>query len=53
VLGALAALWLSGRRPAPAHWPDDGVRQVLGAAARQPWNMRIAARYPQGRGVMK
>lgn len=53
VLGVLEALWLSGRLQVPAHWPDDGVRQVLVAAARQKWNIRIAERYPHGRGVMK
>jgi hypothetical protein len=53
VLGALEALWLSGRLQAPAHWPDDGVRQVLVAAARQKWNIRIAERYPHGWGVTK
>ena len=53
VLGALEALWLSGRLQAPAHWPDDGVRRVLVAAARQKWNIRIAERYPHGRGVTK
>jgi hypothetical protein len=53
VLGALEALWLSGRLQTPAHWPDDAVRQVLVAATRQPWNIRIAGRYPHGRGVMK
>ena len=35
------------------HWDDDGVRHVLVAAARQQWNIRIAERYPHGRGVMK
>ena len=42
--------------PAPAAariWDDDGVRRVLVAAARQQWNIRIAERYPHGRGVMK
>jgi hypothetical protein len=29
------------------------VRRVLGAAARQPWHIRMAERYPHGRGVMK
>jgi hypothetical protein len=53
VLGALEALWLRGRLQAPAHWPDDAVRQVLVEAARQQWNIRIAERYPHGRGVMK
>ncbi len=53
VLGALEALWLSGRLQAPSHWPDDAVRQVLVAAARQQWNIRMAERYPHGRGVTK
>jgi hypothetical protein len=53
VLGAIEALWLSGRLQAPSHWPDDEVRQVLVAAARQQWNIRLAERYPHGRGVMK
>jgi hypothetical protein len=53
VLGEIERLWLSGRLQAPAHWPDDVVRQVLVEAARQQWNIRIAERYPHGRGVMK
>jgi hypothetical protein len=53
VLGEVERLWLSGRLQAPAHWPEDGVRRVLVEAARQQWNIRIAERYPQGRGVMK
>ena len=53
VLGALEALWLTGRLQTPLHWEDDGVRQVLIRAARQPWNIRIAERYRHGRGVMK
>ena len=53
VLGEVERLWLSGRLQAPAHWPDDGGRRVLVDAARQQWNLRIAERYPQGRGVTK
>jgi hypothetical protein len=52
VLGAIEELWLRGRLTAPPHLDEDGVRQVLVAAARQPWNIRIAERYPHGRGVM-
>jgi len=53
VLGEMERLWLSGRLQAAAHWPDDGVRRVLVEAARQQWNIRIAERYPHGRGVTK
>jgi hypothetical protein len=53
VLGALEALWLSGRLQEPPHYAEDGVRQVLREAARLKWNIRIAERYPHGRGVMK
>jgi hypothetical protein len=35
VLGAIEELWLTGRLQTPPHWPADGVRQVLVAAARQ------------------
>jgi hypothetical protein len=53
VLGAIEELWLTGRLQTPPHWPADGVRQVLIAAARQKWNIRIAERYRHGRGVVK
>lgn len=53
VLGALEQLWLTGQLTTPPPWDEDGVRRVLVAAARQPWNIRIAERYPHGRGVMK
>lgn len=53
VLGAIEQLWLTGQLTAPPPWEDDGVRRVLVAAARQQWNIRIAERYPYGRGVMK
>jgi hypothetical protein len=53
VLGALETLWLTGQLITPLHWDEDGVRRVLVAAARQQWNIRIAERYPHGRGVMK
>jgi hypothetical protein len=53
VLGAIEELWLTGRLQTPPHFADDGVRQVLVAAARQKWNIRIAERYRHGRGVMK
>jgi len=53
VLGAIEELWLSGRLQAPPQGAEDGVRQVLVQAARQKWNIRIAERYPHGRGVMK
>ena len=54
VLGAIETVVAdrpaAGARPT---WTDDGVRRVLVAAARQKWNIRIAERYPHGRGVMK
>jgi hypothetical protein len=53
VLGELERLWLSGQVQTPPHWPEDEVRQVLIAAARQTWNIRIAERYRHGRGVVK
>jgi hypothetical protein len=53
VLGAIEELWLTGRLQPPLTWEDDGVRQVLVAAARQQWNIRIAERYRHGRGVVK
>ena len=53
VLGAIETLWLTGQLTTPPHWDEDGVRRVLVAAARQQWNIRIAERYPHGRGVMK
>jgi hypothetical protein len=53
VLGAIEELWLTGRLQPPPHWPADGVRRVLVAAARQKWNIRIAERYRHGRGVVK
>jgi hypothetical protein len=52
VLGAIEALWTTGQLQLPPHLADDGVRQVLVEAARQKWNIRIAERYPHGRGVM-
>lgn len=53
VLGAIEALWATGHLQLPPSLNDDGVRQVLVAAARQQWNIRIAERYPHGRGVMQ
>jgi hypothetical protein len=53
VLGAIEQLWLRGQLQLPPHLDDDGVRRVLVEAARQKWNIRIAERYPHGRGVMK
>ena len=53
VLGAIEAVWTRGHLQHPPHLDDDGVRQVLVQAARQKWNIRIAERYPHGRGVMK
>jgi hypothetical protein len=53
VLGALETLWLTRQLQCPPRLDDDGVRRVLVAAARQKWNIRIAERYPHGRGVMK
>jgi hypothetical protein len=51
VLGAIEDLWCSGPLRVPSHFADDGVRQVLVAAAQQKWNIRIANRYRHGRGV--
>jgi hypothetical protein len=53
VLGAIEALWSTGQLRLPPHLDDEGVRQVLVAAARQKWNIRIAERYRHGRGVVK
>jgi hypothetical protein len=53
VLGAVEALWFQGQLVVPPHLDDNGVRQVLVEAARQKWNIRIAERYPHGRGVAK
>jgi hypothetical protein len=53
VLGAIEELWLTGQLQHPPHWAAEGVRQVLIEAARQKWNLRIAERYPHGRGVVK
>ncbi len=53
VLGALEVLWTTGHLHIPTALGDDGMRRVLVAAARQKWNIRIAERYPHGRGVMK
>ncbi|HXG17458.1 MAG TPA: transposase [Methylomirabilota bacterium] len=52
VLGAIETLWTSGHLQLPPHLAEEGVRQVLVQAVRQPWNIRIAERYPHGRGVM-
>jgi putative transposase len=51
--GAMEALWTTGQLQVPPSCEADGVRQVLVAAARQQGNIRLAERYPQGRGVMK
>jgi hypothetical protein len=53
VLGAIEELWSTGQLSLPPRLDDDGVRQVLVAAARQKWNIRIAERYKHGRGVVK
>jgi hypothetical protein len=53
VLGEVERRWLSGHLQLPPHRDDDGVRQVLVQAARQEWNIRIAERYPHGRGGTK
>jgi hypothetical protein len=53
VLGATEALWSTGQLRLPPHLDDDGVRRVLGEAARQKWNIRIAERYRHGQGVAK
>jgi hypothetical protein len=51
-VGAIETLWLTGQLTAPPHLDEDGGRQVLVEAARQQWNIRMAERYPHGRGVM-
>ncbi len=53
VLGAIEALWTRGHLQLPPSLEDDGMRRILVHAARQKWNIRIAERYPQGRGVIK
>jgi hypothetical protein len=53
VLGAIEQLWLTGHLQFPPQLDDDGIRRVLGEAARQKWNIRLAERYLHGRGVMK
>jgi len=53
VLGAIEELWSTGQLSLPPRLADDGVRQVLVAAARQKWNIRVAERYKHGRGVVK
>ena len=53
VLGAIEELWLRGQLQLPPDLAEEGVPQVLVEAARQKWNIRIAERYPHGRGVMK
>ena|GEM_PF-3549619 len=53
VLGAIEQLWFTGQLQLPPHVDDDGIRRILVAAARQPWNLRIAERYSHGCGVMK
>jgi hypothetical protein len=42
VLGAIEQWWLTGQLQFPPYLDDDGIRRVLIAAARQPWNIRIA-----------
>jgi len=51
VLGELEALWATGQLLFPPHLDDDSLRQVWVEAARQKWHVRIAERYPHGRGV--
>ena len=54
VLGALEDVVAArGQLQLPPHLDEDGMRRVLVAAARQQWNIRLAERYPHGRGVMK
>ena len=51
--GGDRGLMAAGAPAAPAPLDDDGIRQVLAAAARQKWNIRMAEHYPHGRGVTK
>src|SRR5574341_1323232 len=54
VLGALEALSTAGQLVLPPPSLDaPGLRRLLRAAARRKWNVRIAERYPHGRGVVK
>ena len=54
VLGTLEEWWLTGQLTTTAPLGRRrGTRRVLVAATRQQWTLRIAARYPHGRGVMK
>ena len=53
VLGAIAALGTAGELALPPPLDGAGLRRLLRAAARRKWNVRIAERYPHGRGVVK
>ncbi len=53
VLGELEALSTAGHLVLPPSLAAEGIRPVLRAAARRKWNLRIAERYPHGRGVVK
>ena len=53
VLGELEALWQAGQLVLPPTLDGDGMRQVLVAAARKTWNVRLAERYEHGRGGVK
>jgi hypothetical protein len=51
LLSGLEALWRAGKLRLPPGVDDDGMRQLLRAAARQKWNVRINSGYAHGRGV--
>jgi hypothetical protein len=51
LLSGLEALWQAGQLRLPPGVDDDGMRQLLIAAARQKWNVRINPGYAHGRGV--
>jgi hypothetical protein len=53
VLGAGEALGATGQLALPPSVPADGLSRLLRAAARRKWNLRMAERYPPGRGVVK
>ena len=53
VLGALEALSTAGQLVLPPSLDAPGLHRLLRAAARRKWNLRIAERYPHGRGVAK
>jgi len=51
LLSGLEALWQAGQLRLPPGVDDGGMRQLLIAAARQKWNVRLTPGYAHGRGV--